>query len=170
MATLKQYVAKKRPKASNGVAAVHPSPPVNEDVRHGKRSRARELYHVFAAVRRKHGRWVVPYGGDRRAVACFQRLATRFEALEDVGVIIDVPLFMQTHQEVYGVFLRPYHLVARYAMELYEAALESRHAQEVSLTESEQQQYDTDMVAYLAAARGETVEQAEALLERSGLL
>ena len=81
MATLKKYVAKKRSKVVSRAAVTAQSPLAHEDVRQGKRSRARELYHVFVVVQRQHGKWVLPYGADRRAVTCFHKLARQFEAL-----------------------------------------------------------------------------------------
>ena len=76
---------------------------------------------------------------------------------------------MQAHKNLYGALLRPDHLLSPYAMQIYHSALEVKLAQEVVLTEEQQQQYDTDIVAYLVGVRGESAEQVRNLLERSGL-
>ncbi len=167
-ATLKKYVAKKRPKARSRVAGTLAPPPAQQDVQYGKCSRAREAYHVFAAVQQQHGKWVVPYGGDRRAVACFQRLARQLERFEEHGVVIDLPLFMQAQKEAYGGWLRAYHLVSPYALDIYQSALAVKLAKEVILTSAEQRRYDDDIVAYLSEVREEPVDQVRELLERSG--
>ncbi|SRR5216683_1492624 len=169
MATLKQFVAKKPArKAKTPVPVLFA--PVEVEVKQGQRSRPRELYHLYAALQKRHGIWVVPYEGDQRLRTCFRKLSLRFEEAEEKGQPLDAPLYIRAHKEVYGIELRPYHLIGKYSMAIYQDALETQYAEVIMLTDEEVQAYDHSVIADLATLHGESEDMVTALLLNCGLL
>lgn len=169
MTTLRKFVAKKPKKVEVDERQVDSMPEVFPEYGQ-KYSRPRELFLLYAAIQRKHGKWVVPYGKDQRMRTCFQRLKKKIDAFAELGIEIDDVAYIEAHKATYGKELHPTHLISWCSYNIYQSYLTEQHADVMTLTDDEQKKYDDEIILYLADLRGESKEDVVQLLQSCDLL
>lgn len=130
----------------------------------------KRLYHLFAALERRHGKWVVAYKKDQRMRTCFKKLHQKFEELKAIGLDVDEVDYICAHKATYGEALRPNHLISWCSLGIYQSYLADKHAEKIEVSPEEQDAYDTAMVQYLMQVRGETKAAVVKLLKSCDLL
>lgn len=128
---------------------------------------ARAFYHMYVAMERGHGHWLRTYPAMQ---TCLMKLAKRFRAYAQVGLVIHFPDYLAAHKERYGSKLKPTHLISRYSLKIYNNYMTQKRVTKFTLTRSEEHLYTQQVVEDLVQLRGESKDAVRQLLRDLDLL